>query len=46
MKKKYIYKNKITGKKVYSDVPLNDPDLILVKAVRDTKMKGNEIVQK
>ncbi|MFA6158892.1 MAG: hypothetical protein WC763_04720 [Candidatus Paceibacterota bacterium] len=46
MKNKFIYKNKKTGQKVYSDKPLNDKDLVLVKQVRDGRMKGNEVTQK
>lgn len=44
--KKFTYLNKKTGKKVYSDRPVKDPDLVLVKAVRDGRMKSNEVVQK
>ncbi|HEY1037152.1 MAG TPA: hypothetical protein VGE62_01060 [Candidatus Paceibacterota bacterium] len=46
MKKKFIYRDKKTGKKIYSDVPITDPNLVLVKQVRDGQMKGNNIVQK
>lgn len=35
---KYIYKSKKTGKKVASQVPLDNDDLILVSQVRDGKI--------
>lgn len=44
--KKYIYRNKKTGKKVYSDKPLQDKDLVLVTQIRDGRMKSNEVTQK
>lgn len=43
---KYIYKSKKTGKKVYSDTPLKDKDLILVRQIKDGMMKSSEIIKK
>lgn len=43
---KYTYKDKETGKKVYSDKPLKDKKLVLVTAIRDGQMKANKIQQK
>jgi len=39
---KFIYKNKKTGKKVYSNIMLNEPDLILVSQMRDMQIKSND----
>lgn len=45
--KKYIYRNKKTGKKIYSDEIIKDnKDLVLVSAVKDMQMKSSNIVQK
>lgn len=44
--KKYTYKNIKTGKKVYSEKPLKDPDLVLVTQMRDGMMRAKEINQK
>lgn len=44
--KKYTYKNKKTGKKIYSEKPLTDKDLVLVAQVRDGQMKNKEVNQK
>lgn len=35
---KFVYKNKKTGKKVTSAVPLDNADLILISQVRDGKI--------
>jgi hypothetical protein len=43
---KYIYKSKKTGAKVYSDKPLKDPDLKLVREFRDGKIKTNKVIKK
>jgi len=43
---KYIYKNRITGQKVYSNKKLNLQFLDLVKEFRDGKLKANEIMKK
>lgn len=43
---RYTYRNVKTGKKVYSDKPLKHPDLVLVRQVRDTRMKSGEAVRK
>ena len=44
--KKYTYKNKKTGKKIFSDKPLKDPELVLVVQLRDGMMKKKEVTQK
>lgn len=44
--KKYTYKRKDNGTKVYSDVPLKDKNLVLVAAIRDGRMKSAEVQQK
>lgn len=44
--KKYTYKNKKTGKKVFSDKPLKDPELVLIAQVKDGIMRRKEINQK
>ena len=45
--KKYIYKNKKTGEKIYSAEIIEDNgDLVLVSAVKDMQMKSSSIVQK
>ncbi|MFW6173527.1 MAG: hypothetical protein ACOC5T_07275 [Elusimicrobiota bacterium] len=36
---KYVYKNKKTGKRVYSNKKLRNKDLELVRSVRNTKQK-------
>jgi len=38
--KKFVYKNKKTGKKILSDVKLADKDLICVSVTMDTSMKS------
>ena len=43
---KYIYKDKKTGKKVYSNEPLNLNDYVLITSYADTKMKSAEITKK
>ena len=43
---KYVYRNKKTGAKVYSDKPLNDPSLELVREFRDGKIKSNKVIKK
>jgi hypothetical protein len=43
---KYVYKNKKTGAKVYSDKPLCDPHLELVREFRDGKIKSNKVIKK
>lgn len=40
--KKYTYKNKITGKKIQSDTPLKDKNLVLVMQTRDGQIKSND----
>ena len=44
--KRYTYKNRKTGKKVQSDKPLTNADLVLIAQVRDGQMKGKRITQK
>lgn len=44
--KKYIYKNKKTGKKIESDTPLLDKNLVLVSQIKDGKMKSAFIIKK
>jgi hypothetical protein len=47
MKAKYIYKNKITGEKIYSEVKLADVNLILVAQVRNGMIKsGDKVIKK
>jgi hypothetical protein len=43
---KFTYINKKTKKKVYSDVPIKDKDLVLLTAFRDTRIKSNETIKK
>ena len=43
---KYIYKNKKTGKKIYTDIKQTDKDLILVREIRNMAMKSNSIIKK
>ena len=40
--KQFIYKNKKTGKKTYSDIKLVDANLILVSQVRDMQIKSGD----
>jgi hypothetical protein len=45
--KRFIYKNKKTGKRVYSNTKLTDVDLVLVVAVKDGQIKNNDnVIQK
>jgi hypothetical protein len=44
--KKYTYKHKKTGKRIESDKPLSNKDYVLVMAIRDVRMKANEIIKK
>jgi len=44
--KKFVYLNKKTGQKVYSDEELEDSDLVVVVKVKNGQMKANKIVQK
>lgn len=44
--KKYHYKDKRNGKRIESDKPLNDENLVLVTAIRDGRMKAHEVRQK
>ena len=44
--KKFVYKNKITGKKIHSDKKLNDENLELIRVFGNTKMPGNKIIKK
>jgi hypothetical protein len=44
--KKYTYKNKKTGKKIHSDIPLKDKDLVLVAQIKDGMMRSKEINKK
>lgn len=46
MKKRYIYKDKNTGRKVFSDEPLKDKNLTLITMVKDGRMKSYEVYQK
>ena len=43
---KYVYKHKKTGAKVYSEKPLSDPNLELVREFRDGKIKSNKVIKK
>lgn len=43
---KYTYRNKKTGKKVYSSTPIKNTDHVLITSYRDTKMKSAEIIKK
>ena len=40
--KRYIYKNKKTGRKIESDKPLKDENLVLIMQVRDGQIKSND----
>jgi len=42
----YTYKDKKTGKKVFSDRPIKDPKLVLVCQVRNGQMNSNKTVKK
>ena len=44
--KRYIYKNKKTGKKTHSDKPINDNDLILVCENRNGMIKSADVLKK
>jgi len=44
--KKFVYKNKTTGKKIYSDKKLNKKDLVLIRVFGNTKMPGSKIIKK
>lgn len=44
--KKYTYKNKKTGERVDSDVPLKNKDLVLVTQIRDGKIKSSKVIKK
>lgn len=44
--KKYIYKHKTTGQKIYSDFKLDREDLELVREMRNTKMANDKIIKK
>ena len=46
MIKKYTYRNKETGRRIQSDTPLKDKNLVLVAHIRDGQMKGHNIRQK
>lgn len=39
---KFVYKNKKTNKKVYSNQKINDKDFVLVNSVRDISIKSND----
>jgi len=43
---KYIYKHKKTGKKIYSNRPLDDDDLELISERKNTKMGSGDILEK
>lgn len=44
--KKYTYKNKKTGKRIESDMPLKDKNLVLIAQIRDGQMKNKDIRKK
>lgn len=44
--KKFIYKNKKTGKKIHSDKKLNSDELELIRVFGNTKMPDNKIIKK
>jgi len=44
--KKFIYKNKNTGKKIHSDKILKSKDLELIRVFGNTKMPDNKIIKK
>lgn len=46
MTTQFVYRNKNTGQKIYSDRPLNLKDLELVSQVKDARMKSGEVRQK
>jgi hypothetical protein len=43
---KFVYVNKKTKNKVYSEKPLSDKDLLLVVQARDMKIKSNKVLKK
>ena len=43
---RYVYKNKKTGAKVYSNHPISSPNLELVREIRDGKIKSNRVIKK
>lgn len=43
--RRYVYRDKRTGKKVYSDIPVKHDRLVLVAAVKDGQMKQHEAQQ-
>jgi hypothetical protein len=43
---RFVYRNKKTGQKIYSDRPLDLKDLELVSEVKDTRMKSAEVRKK
>jgi len=43
---KYIYKNKKTGKKIYSNIKQDNKELLLVRAISNVVLKNSKIVKK
>lgn len=39
---KFVYKNKKTGERKYSNQKINDKDFILVSSFRDSSIKSND----
>lgn len=46
--KKFVYKNKLTGEKIYADKPMTGKlgDFVLVTEIRNGQMKSRNVVQK
>jgi len=43
---RYIYTNKKTGAKIYSNKPIENPNLELVSEVRDGRIKTSKVIKK
>jgi hypothetical protein len=46
MKTQFVYKDRKTGKKIYSDKPLKGDQYILVMQVRNEKIKAKKVIRK
>lgn len=44
--KKFVYKNKKTGKKIYSNEKIDNKELELVRVFGNTKMPDSKIIKK
>lgn len=43
---KFVYKNKKTGKKVYSNKKLDDKNLVIVNETRSINIKNSDVIKK